>query len=230
MTLAIDGHRLTPDALIDLYIVDLSTMNVPGFSDTYYFATCTHTDGSPINYLGHTYQPLPIIIEGIEKRGTGASARPTVEISNIGGVISDLCSEYDDLVGATVIRRRTLSNYIALNTPEYLDDFYKIEQRTGEGDTVQFILASPVDFLDKQLPGVIAIANSCPHQYKSILHGSGCGWPGTDSTRWFAADGSATTNQAADSCGKRLSDCKLRFGANNPLDYGGNPGLGRSSP
>ena len=36
-----------------------------------------------------------------------------------------------------------------------------------------------------------------------------------------------TTTAANDDCGRRLSDCVLRFGQENPLPYGGFPGLAR---
>jgi lambda family phage minor tail protein L len=32
-----------------------------------------------------------------------------------------------------------------------------------------------------------------------------------------------TTDAARDKCGKRLQSCKLRFGANNPISFGGFP-------
>ena len=53
-------------------------------------------------------------------------------------------------------------------------------------------------------------------------------WPGIDSSKWFDRNGDPVMSSTLDECGKRLSDCKLRFGANNELDYGGFPSLGRN--
>jgi lambda family phage minor tail protein L len=225
MSLKKDSHKLTPTAQIDLYSIDLNTM---GVGQVFYIVPFADVNSQPITYQGNTYTPWPVEVTGIDKRGTGASARPSVEIGNTNRYITDLCRLYQDMVGAQVRRRRTLGSYLLANIAEYSDDYYLIEQRVGEGETVKFVLASPMDFLDKQLPGVIAIATGCPHRYKSTLGGSGCSWPGTDPTKWFDRFGVAVNSAGLDVCGKHITDCKLRFGATNPLDYGGNPGLGRS--
>lgn len=227
MTINIDAHGLTLPGVVDLYIVDLNPI---GTAQIYCLYPGANNDASDIVYQGNTFTPWNIKISGIEKRGDGAQARPSVEIANVGGMITQLCQQYQDMVGATVTRRRTFSTYIAAGIASYRDDYWFIEQRTAESrETVKFDLSSPLDFLDKKLPGFIAIANVCPHQYKSTANGSGCSWPGSNSALWFAADGSPVTAEPLDVCGKRMSDCKLRFGASSPLDYGGNPGLGRSS-
>jgi lambda family phage minor tail protein L len=227
MTLAAESHKLTPSAQVDLYSLDL---NAIGVGSVWYFYPGTDASSNPIVYQGNTYAPWFVKVTGIDKRGTGSSNRPTAEIGNMGRLVTDLCRTYQDLVGATVRRRRTLANYIAADIGQYLDEYYLIERRSEETlTTVKFELASPLDFLDKQLPGMVALATGCPHRYKSTINGSGCSWPGTNSALWFDRFGVTVVSSALDNCGKRISDCKLRFGANNPLDYGGNPGLGRSS-
>jgi lambda family phage minor tail protein L len=222
-----EAHTLTPSAQVDLYCVDL---NAIGVGQVFYFYAGTSKNSTPVTYQGATYTPWYINVSGIDKRGTGSSARPTAEIGNAAYFISDLCRAYQDMVGAIVRRRRTLSNYILADIGEYQDEYYLIERRAEESaELVKFELASPLDFLDKQLPGLLAIANSCPHRYKSTLGGSGCSWPGTNPAKWFDRFGTPVSSAEQDVCGKRLSDCKLRFGATSPLDYGGNPGLGRNS-
>ncbi len=227
MSLNKDIHTLSPSAWIDLFSVDL---NAIGIGQVYYFYAGADANSQPVTYQGNTYTPWPLQITGIDKRGTGSSPRPSIELSNANRFITDLCAQYQDMVGATVRRRRTLANYVTNNIAEYADDYYLIEQRVNESiETVKFDLSSPLDFLDKQLPGMIAIATGCPHRYKSTQGGSGCSWPGTNPALWFDRFGASVSSASLDVCGKRLTDCKLRFGANNPLDYGGNPGLGRSS-
>lgn len=227
MTLAVDVHKLAPTALIDLYSVDL---NAIGVGQVYYFYAGSDTDSTPIVYQGNEYAPWFVKVSGIDRRGNGSAARPTAEIGNYGQLITGLCRTYQDMVGATVRRRRTLASYVVANIAEYQDEFYLIERRAEETlTTVKFELASPLDFLDKQLPGLLALASGCPHRYKSTAGGSGCSWPGTNSSLWFDRFGVQVFSVGLDVCGKRLSDCKLRFGENNPLDYGGNPGLGRNS-
>ena len=227
MSLAADSHKLTPTAQIDLYSVDLNSI---GIGQVYYFYAGTSTNSTALVYQGATYSPWLIKVIGIDKRGNGSSPRPSVTIGNITRLITDLCASYQDLVGATVRRRRTLASYVLSDTADYLDEYYLIERKAEEtNETVKFDLASPMDFLDKQLPGILALATGCNHRYKHTDNGSGCSWPGTNSAKWFSAVGDPVLTGLEDICGKRLADCKLRFGANKPLDYGGNPGLGRSS-
>jgi len=226
MTLAADLHKSAPGTLVDLYILDLNAIQI---AEVYYFYPGTAADNTPLQYQGHTYQPWPIQITGFEKRGTGSESRPQASISNITGSISQLIDQHDDLIGAQLVRRRTLAHYIDANIAEYAEEIYYIEQKTLENAlVVEFTLASAMDFIDQRLPARIAIANACPWHYRSTANGSGCSWPGTDPTKWFDRDGNAVLTSEQDECGKRLSDCKLRFGANNELDYGGFPSLGRN--
>ena len=226
MSIDYEAHKLATPARIDLFALDLNPI---GIGQVYYFYPGTDASSHPVVYQGDTYTPWYIKLTGLDKRGTGSSPRPVATVGNPGQAITNLCRLYQDLVDAQVRRRRTLASYVTGNIASYIDEYYFIEQRSNETlDTVEFILAGGLDFLDKQLPGKLALNTACTHQYKSTANGSGCGWPGTDSTKWFDANGNPVTNVNQDACGYRISDCKLRFGANNPLDYGGNPGLGRS--
>lgn len=226
MTLAADLHSLAPTAEINLYSLDLNTI---GVGQIYHFYAGSDTDGTPINYQSNDYNPWYVKVDGIEKRGTGSTARPTAIIGNYGNLITDLCRLHQDMVGATVRRRKTLAQYVINNIAQYYDEYYLIERRAEEhGDTVKFELSSPLDFLDKQLPGLIMIATMCPHRYKSATGGSGCSWPGTNPSKWYDRFGNSVGSSSLDVCGKTLDDCKLRFGAYSELDYGGNPGLGRN--
>ncbi len=228
MSLIIDSHKLEPTALMDFYCIDLGPIGATG--QVFYIYPGVDASNQPITYQGLTFLPWPVQVTGIDKRGTGSSARPVVEIANVNRIITELCRTYQDMVGATVWRRRTLASYVLADIGEYHDEYYVVEQRVSESkDTIKFELSSPMDFMDKQLPGMVAIANSCPHRYKSTAGGSGCSWPGTNPTKWFDRFGQPVGSAGLDICGKRMSDCKLRFGDNEPLDYGGNPGLGRSS-
>jgi lambda family phage minor tail protein L len=228
MSLTIDSRKLDPTALMDFYCINLNPIGAAG--QVFYIYPGTDADNQPITYQAMTFIPWPMTVTGIDKRGTGSSARPTAEVGNVNRVITELCRAYQDMVGATVWRRRTLVKYVLDDIGEYHDDYYVIEQRIGEAkDIVKFELSSPMDFMDKQLPGLVTIANGCPHRYRSTAGGSGCSWPGTDPAKWFDAHGVSVDSSGLDICGKHMSDCKLRFGANNPLDYGANPGLGRSS-
>jgi|688.fasta_scaffold41791_8 lambda family phage minor tail protein L len=226
MTLAIETRKQAPTGKVDLYILDLNPI---GVSQIYFFYPGTGADNLPLNYLGQTYNPWPVVMSGFVRKGDGSENRPKASISNINGAITGEVDLYDDLVGATLTRRRTHKSFIDADISEFYDESYEIEQKTAENSTfINFDLSSPLDYIDKQLPGRLAIANACPWRYKSTANGSGCSWPGIDSNKWFDRNGDPVMSSTLDECGKRLSDCKLRFGANNELDYGGFPSLGRN--
>lgn len=229
MSVAIDVHKLEPGALLDLYVLDLNPI---GVGVVYYFYNGTDTDYSPVHFQGQDYDGWPIIIEGLEKRGTGAEARPKVTISNFGGLITADLEAYDDLVGAVVKRRRTFAQYLNTETVDssaFAEELFFIEQKTNENPLfVEFEMASAMDFVDKQIPGRTAVANACPWQYATNENGSGCGWPRTDPAKYFDRQGNSVVTLEEDVCSHNLTTgCKVRFGADQPLDFGGFPSLGR---
>jgi lambda family phage minor tail protein L len=63
------------------------------------------------------------------------------------------------------------------------------------------------------------IANICQWVYRSTE----CGYTGSN---YFDANDNSVATLAADVCGKRLTSCKLRFGATSELPYGSFPGIG----
>lgn len=220
-------HKLAPGAKVHLFTLDLNSI---GVAQTYHFYPGQDTDGSEVMYLGDTYYPWYVDLRNIKKSGTGPSPRPSAIVGNLNAFVTELCQQYQGLVGVKVTRRTTLAQYVISNTAAYHDDVYFIERPVEDLDaTVEFELSSPLDFLDKQLPGLIAVATGCPHRYKSTAGGSGCSWPGTDSSKWFDANDGQVFTSGQDVCSHTIAGCKLRFGSNSPLDYGGNPGLGRSN-
>lgn len=83
---------------------------------------------------------------------------PTLSVANIDGSISAACLQFQDLVGATVIRHRTLGKYLdAANfggtnptadpSQELPQDRWYIERKASETNVmVKFELSSALDF------------------------------------------------------------------------------------
>ena len=142
---------------------------------------------SSAHYGEQTYSAFPVESEGWEIRGTGSLPRPTVRFANINNYWSAHLSNYDDLVGAKVIRRRTLQKHLGTNPPvEFNRDVYYIERKTTETATmVEFELASAFDVQGIQLPRRAVLASRCPWKYKDPDQG-GCDWP---SDNRFTVDG-----------------------------------------
>jgi lambda family phage minor tail protein L len=220
------SQSLDPGAEIILFVLDLSRFKEPNI----YFHAGTTWTGGDVVWQGVVYQRYPVSATGFEMKGQGPLPRPRFAVSNLTGIISALCRLYGDLVGARVARRRTLLRYLdAVNFPDgvnpdadpdayFPDDLFFINQKTHEDpQTVEFELATAFDTEGQQLPRRQIIRNSCPWQYR----GDGCGYAGGP-----VADGNdnPTSDPNQDVCGKRLTSCKMRFGASGWLPFGSFPG------
>ncbi|GAP66832.1 hypothetical protein MBSD_n2147 [Mizugakiibacter sediminis] len=221
MTFKADIQTLEPGELVELFEVDATAIS----GDLLRFHA--YTQIGSIWWQGNEYSPWPITAEGFELQPSKPPV-PMLTVANIDGSISAICLQYQDMVGAVVTRHRTLGKYLdAANfggtnptadpTQEMPPDKWFIERKAAETSTaVQFELSSALDFNGVQLPRRVIIAGQCPWVYRSAE----CGYTGP-----AVADASdnPTSDPALDVCGKRLSSCKLRFGANNPLPFGGFP-------
>ena len=144
------------------------------------------------HYGQQTYQAFPVESEGWEIRGTGSLPRPSVRFANINQYWSANLSNFDDLVGAKVIRRRTLEKYLGTNPPvEFNRDVYFIERKAAETPVmVEFELVSAFDVQGVKLPRRSIIAARCPWKYKDTAQG-GCDWP-VDNKYTINTDGTST--------------------------------------
>jgi lambda family phage minor tail protein L len=219
------AQELSPGAVIELYVLDLSRFA----AQVIYFHAGTNKLDSDVIWQGITYQRYPVQATGFEWKGQGTLPRPRFAVSNVTGVISALCRLYGDIVGAKVIRRRTLARYLdAANFPEgnptadpneyFADDVFFVNQKANENpQVVEFELAVAFDVEGVQLPRRQIIRNSCPWRYR----GDGCGYAGPP-----VADASdnPTSDPNADVCGKRMHSCKMRYGTSGWLPFGAFPG------
>jgi len=224
MTISLDIQQLEPGALVELFEVDVTPLG----GDFLRFHA--HLQSGAITWQGNIYSPWPITAAGFGKTGDASQPTPTITVANVDGSIAALCLAYGDLVGAKVKRYRTLVQYLdgqpsADPTAEMTVELWEIEQKTGEDNVqVEFTLASALDLSGRQLPSRQVIATLCPEQWE--YRGPICGWTGVT---FFDKNNVPVTDPALDQCGRRLSSCKCRFGANAPLPYGGFPSAGRST-
>jgi len=159
----------------------------------------------PKHYGVQTYSAFPVESEGWEVRGTGSQPRPTVRFANLNQFWSAHLSNYDDLVGAKVIRRKTLQKYMGTNPPvEFNRDVYYIERKMAEtGVMVEFELVTAFDVQGVKLPRRQIISARCPWKYKDTEQG-GCDWPAdnrytidsTEHTLYFDKDDNRVTSYA----------------------------------
>lgn len=189
----------------------------------------------PIFWQGNEYGAWAYQIEGIEKSSDGSPPRPTLRVSNIDSVITALCLQFDDLVQAKVTIYETFAHYLdaknfpdgneTANPEEYFRQVFYIDKKSAEvaGEAVEFELSSPFDLQGKMLPErqIHSMCYWCMRGWYRT--GNGCGYAGT---KYFDKNGKPVDDPALDECGGLMSDCKKRFGENEPLDFGGFPAAG----
>lgn len=228
MTITSDIQSLNPGNRVTLFELDASMIG----ADQLLFHP--HLQSGPIFWQGQQYDPWPIECDGFV-RNSAQPASPTLRVSNIDASITALCLAFDDLVGAKLIRRQTLAQYLDASNfggvnptadpnEHFPDEIWYIERKSAENnETVEFELASAADLNGQQLPGRQIIPNACGWILRGGYRGPYCGYAGPP-----VADinDQPTSDPSKDVCGGRIASCKLRFGANNELPYGGFPAAG----
>ena len=181
---------------IVVYEIEVSDSNIggPGIDRLYFHDGASGTDDitwftpkDSVNGFGSTnkrdymqvsYSAFPVESDGWEVRGTGSLPRPTVRFANINQYWNAYLSDYDDLVGAKVTRRRTLEKYLTSNPPiEFNKEVFYIERKVSETPMmIEFELSSAFDVQGVKLPRRTIVAARCPWKYKDTAQG-GCNWP-----------------------------------------------------
>lgn len=227
-TLALQMVLLRQAAPVELWELDLQLMGGP----VQRFANQVNALGQAIVWQGTTYSPLPIQATGFDRRSAGPFPRPRLQVSNVLGTLAQLMRDYDNLRGARLYRRRTLACFLdAANLAsgnadadplaEFAPELWLVDHCTARNRlALAFELRNPLDVTGVMLPARTVHPNYCPWVYRS----SDCGYAGGAVAK---ADDSPTAVLGEDRCSKRLSGCKLRFGATAPLPFGGFPGVGR---
>ncbi|MCW2242270.1 phage minor tail protein L [Azospirillum canadense] len=234
--LAAEAHSDAPDPIVTLY--DLDTAVYGG--GTYHF-TDNSGNGAPIKWRGNDYQPFDLESEGWEWSGRGPLPTPRLRLTNANMLLSSLIATYDDLIGCRVTRWRTMARFLDTGaTPSPGDHFppdvYVIERKAVQTkQVVEFELSAALDQQGRMLPGRQVIRDSCTHTYRrwnSLTGGfdyskASCPFAETGAGCYFDRLGNPVTDPSQDVCGKRLSDCRLRFNRYGFLFTRAFPGAGR---
>lgn len=227
-SVASDVQKLAPGSIVELFTLDTTAIG----GALYRFHTGVNSVQNSVFFGGVAYAPWPIEASGFELSSAGTLPTPQMRVANITGLVGSLCKSLDDLIGAKVVRVRTFAKYLdAVNfdggvnpsadpAAKFPDEIWFVARKVSETNIfVEFELKSSMDVQGVKLPRRQVIANSCAWKYR----GPECGYTGIN---YFDINDAPTT-LALDRCSKRLGACKLRFGANAELPYGGFPGAGR---
>lgn len=181
--LALEVQKLAPSAIIDLFEMSI----YPEITDNPIYAEPTRfhagVNGLDQNLIwqGIEYIRFPLEFTGFETNTKGTIPRPVVRIANIGGAISSLLYQFENLIGAKITRKRTLYKYIdAVNYPDginpeanpdigFADEVYYVSRKVIEsGIFVELELSPAWDLHGIKLPRRLCTQNVCMWQYKGI--------------------------------------------------------------
>jgi lambda family phage minor tail protein L len=226
-TFTTEVQSLAPSALVELFEIDLSKYSA-GFLRFHAGTNALNTD---VTWQGNVYTRFPIEATGFDRRSNGTLPRPVVRASNIQGLLASTARVNSYYLGCKFTRKRTYARFLdavnfAAGNPtadinqHFPDEIFFIDRKASETPLlIEWELASAFDIQGVQLPRRQIIQNCCAWTYRSPE----CGYAGG-----AVADtlDNPTADPALDRCGKRLQSCKLRFGANSTLNFGGFPGVG----
>jgi lambda family phage minor tail protein L len=233
------------DDEVQLYTIDASRIG----GSVYHFAP-TSVEASDSTFVapqfgGTSYAVLPFTSDGWDYTAGGSLPQPTVrfmiarednDVASMASQFLALLASLDDMLGARVLRIRTLRKFLddgsEPNPQAHLGiDVFTVARKSNQTpDFVEFQLKSALDVEDVVLPRR-QVLNFCQLTYRrAVADGTfdytdaTCPYVGTT---YFDANGEPVGDPRQDRCGYRLVDCKLRFGQNAVLPFGGFPGAGK---
>jgi lambda family phage minor tail protein L len=223
-----DVQRLNTGSLLEMFELDATAIG----GELFRWHSGVNPLGGTLIWNGNAYPHFPVDATGFARTSSGTIPRPTIRVTNISGLISLMAKSFNDLCGAKVTRIRTFSKYIdAINFPggvnpqadpncAFAPEIWYVDRKANEnGLYVEFELSAAFDVRGVKLPRRQCIQNTCSWAYRSAE----CGYAGGPVATTTDAP---TSSPSSDVCGKRISSCKLRFGVDSPLNFGGMPGVG----
>jgi lambda family phage minor tail protein L len=230
--IASDVQKLTPGEIVYLYQIDATAL---GALAVYYFTPAT-LEGHAVQFDNTTYIPLEVEVEGFEASGT-QMPRPIIRISNITKALASAVLNYEDMLGATLTRIRTFRKYLdgesEANPGAYFPpEVWVFERKTAHSKRdIEWELSAYLDFDGVKLPRRQCIRETCDNTYR-IWDSVISSWNYTNVTCPYTGDGLfeknglETNDESEDICGRKVSDCKLRF-PNDALPFRGFPNISK---
>lgn len=219
-------------ALIELFQLDCTM-----FGDQIYYLVSGDfgSTAHQVTFGGIKYYPHPIKADGFELAGQGTLPKPNFVVANVGNIFTSMVLANRGLIGAELTRIRTFSKFLDNGadpdpTATLASDVYRLTRKVKHTrKEIQWELSAAMDQAGSELPGRIVARDYCDHVYRSwntaagAFDYSGCTCPYVGGSYFDEYDNPTTADK--DVCGKRLSSCKLRFGATAELPFRGFPGV-----
>jgi lambda family phage minor tail protein L len=215
-TLASDVQKPTTSGLVELYEID-TAIHGGGI----YRLTPSTQNGATVYFNNLQYFPAAIKGVGFEVSGEEKSPRPTLQMAPT-DLIRAAVATYNSLIGSKVTRIRTLEKYLdgqptADPTAKFPLNVNRISRVTGRTKTlIEWELSSYIDIETVMVPRRQVLRDACLAEYRFYNSATSafdytratCPYTGDS---YFKTDGTETEDPSEDQCGRKLSDCKLRF-------------------
>ena len=231
-TLATAVQSAIPGQLVTMFQLDTTALGGPVLN----FCEAAVND-SGVTFNNTYYTPVDFEASGFEMTGSGGLPTPKIKIANSNGVIQSIINTYGDLIGSPITRIRTFAQYLDGGTeadPQafFGPDIFRVERKMNENAIfVEWELSASLDNQGAMIPKRMVVRDTCTWRYRT--------WnPAIDAFdyskvqcpyigRILTNADQASSDPTQDGCGRTVNSCKLRFGANNALPYGGFPGVAR---
>lgn len=176
-----------------------------------------------IRFMGEAYGARPFGITGISFSSTGKAGKPKLKLSNADSQVSALIRSYNGMMQAKVTIWVTAKEFMqpdgSVKEGAYRKLVYYIERPSYCNNSVaEFELTSPYDMDGVMIPPRVTQAVCYWAMRGWYRSGKGCAYNGS---RMFDKDNNPVTDPSQDACPGTVTACKLRFGSDQELDYGG---------
>ncbi len=166
--------KVEQSAVIELYTLDLSAIG----GEVHHFCNQVNELGQAVKWKGIAYTPFPIVSDGFELSTRGASNRPSLTVSNLFGLVTEIVESEYGIIGAKVIRRQVYAKHLdpdnfANGNPDHdplaesVSHFVIESYKSLNSKTATFELAIPSEADGVVIPRRIIISNTSPSAYKS---------------------------------------------------------------
>lgn len=177
-----------------------------------------------ITFQGEQYGARPFGISGISFTSNGKAGKPKLTISNLDSQVAALIRSYNGMMQAKVtilVAPKDLMNEDGtIEDGAFRKLVYYIERPDYVDSTLaRFDLTSPYDMDGIMIPPRTSQSVCYWAQRGWYKSGKGCAYDGRNG--WFDKDNNPVDDPSKDFCPGTLTACKLRFGADQELDFGG---------
>lgn len=229
-----EAQSLSPSAIISLFSLDTSSIGGPAL----HFVMQAQSESNVV-YGGITFTAIDIKFSGMETSGAGALPSPKLSIANTDGVVQSIVNGFGDLNGCILRRVRTFARFLdgrpdADAAAFFGPDVFRMDRKiTDTSDTIEWDLSASIDQEGKMIPGRIAVRDTCLWRYRAWNQTTSsfdyskaqCPYAGAQS---YDINDQPVIDNSKDVPSRRVGCCEARFGAGQPLPFGGFPGMARN--